>query len=76
MAVLGADYPRFRLVLIAVSIVVLAGLVLWFGCSRTGTRIQAMVGNPELARALGVPVRQLCRGALRCRHVSWPGSAA
>ena len=54
--VLGATYPRFRLVLIGVSVVVLGGLVLWYSRSRTGTRIQAMVGNPELARALGIPV--------------------
>ncbi|MEO7150819.1 MAG: branched-chain amino acid ABC transporter permease [Burkholderiaceae bacterium] len=54
--VLGATYPRYRLVLIAVSCVVLGALFLWYGRSRTGTRIQAMVGNPELARALGIPV--------------------
>ena len=54
--VLGATYPRFRLVLIGVSVVVLGGLVLWYSRSRTGTRIQAMVGNPELAGALGIPV--------------------
>ena len=56
--VLGATYPRFRLVLIIVSALVLGGLVLWYGRSRTGTRIRAMVGNPELARALGIPVRR------------------
>jgi urea ABC transporter permease protein UrtB len=56
--VLGATYPRFRLVLIVVSIVVLGALVLWYGRSRTGTRIRAMAGNPELARALGIPVRR------------------
>jgi len=54
--VLGATYPRYRLLLIAISIVVLGALLLWYGRSRTGTRIQAMVGNPELARALGIPV--------------------
>ncbi len=54
--VLGATYPRFRLVLIAVSAVVLGALVVWYGRSRTGRRIRATVGNPDLARALGVPV--------------------
>jgi len=54
--VLGATYPRFRLVLIGVSIVVFGALVVWYRQSRTGTRIQAMVGNPDLARALGIPV--------------------
>jgi branched-chain amino acid transport system permease protein/urea transport system permease protein len=56
--VLGATYPRYRLLLIVVSIVVLGALVLWYGRSRTGTRIKAMAGNPELARALGIPVRR------------------
>ena len=54
--VLGATYPRFRLVLIGVSIVVFGALVVWYRQSRTGTRIQAMVGNPDLARALGIRV--------------------
>jgi branched-chain amino acid transport system permease protein/urea transport system permease protein len=56
--VLGATYPRYRLVLIAVSVAVLGGLLLWYGRSRTGTRIKAMVDNPDLARALGIPVRR------------------
>ena len=54
--VLGATYPRYRLALIALSIVVLGALVLWYGRSRTGTRIKAMVDNPDLARAMGIPV--------------------
>jgi urea ABC transporter permease protein UrtB len=54
--VLGATYPRYRLLLIVVSVVVLGSLVLWYGRSRTGTRIQAMVHNPDLARALGIRV--------------------
>jgi urea ABC transporter permease protein UrtB len=54
--VLGATYPRYRLLLIALSIVVLGALALWYRRSRTGTRIQAMVDNPDLARALGIPV--------------------
>ena len=58
VGVLGATYPRYRLLLIAVSALVLVGLVAWYGRSRTGLRIKAMVGNPELARALGIPVRR------------------
>ena len=53
---LGATYPRYRLLLIAIAVVVLGGLVAWYGRSRTGTRIKAVVGNPDLARALGLPV--------------------
>jgi branched-chain amino acid transport system permease protein/urea transport system permease protein len=54
--VFGATYPSYRLVLIAVSAVVLGALLLWYARSRTGRRIQAMVGNPDLARAVGIPV--------------------
>jgi branched-chain amino acid transport system permease protein/urea transport system permease protein len=59
VALLGTDYPAYRLVLIAVSLLVLIGLFLWFRLSRAGTRIQAMVGNHELAEAVGLPVRRL-----------------
>jgi branched-subunit amino acid ABC-type transport system permease component len=56
--VLGATYPRYRLLLIVLSVAVLGGLILWYGRSRTGTRIKAMVDNPDLARAMGIPVRR------------------
>jgi urea ABC transporter permease protein UrtB len=59
VALLGTDYPAYRLVLIAVSGAVLIGLFVWFRISRTGTRIKAMVGNRELAEAVGLPVRRL-----------------
>src|SRR3982751_247973 len=55
---LGASYPRYRLLVIVVSVVVLGALLVWYRRRRTGTRIQAMVGNPDLARALGIPVRR------------------
>lgn len=56
---LGVDYPTYRLTLILLSVVVLAALVLWYRNSRTGTRIKAMVGNPELAQAYGISVKKL-----------------
>jgi urea ABC transporter permease protein UrtB len=56
---LGTDYPIYRLVLIAVSLAVVAALVVWYGNSRTGSRIRAMVSNPELAQAQGISVRFL-----------------
>jgi urea ABC transporter permease protein UrtB len=59
IALLGTDYPAYRLALIVGAVVVLTGLFLWFRLSRTGTRIQAMVGNRELAEAVGIPVRRL-----------------
>ena len=59
---LGTEYPIYRLVLIAISLAVVAGLVIWYGSSRTGSRIRAMVSNPELAQAHGISVRQLAAG--------------
>jgi len=59
---LGTEYPIYRLVLIAISPVLVAGLVIWYGSSRTGSRIRAMVSNPELAQAQGISVRKLAAG--------------
>jgi branched-chain amino acid transport system permease protein/urea transport system permease protein len=59
VALLGTDYPAYRLLLIAVSGAVLIGLFVWFRVSRTGTRIKAMVGNRELAEAVGLPVQRV-----------------
>jgi len=58
----GTEYPVYRLVLIAISVAVVASLVLWYGGSRTGSRIRAMVSNPELAQAQGISVRWLAAG--------------
>lgn len=59
---LGVEYPLYRLALIAISIAVVAALVIWYGRSRTGARIRAMVSNPELAQAQGISVRRLAAG--------------
>jgi urea ABC transporter permease protein UrtB len=56
---LGTEYPIYRLLLIAISLAVIAALVVWYGQSRTGSRIRAMVSNPELAQAQGISVRRL-----------------
>jgi branched-subunit amino acid ABC-type transport system permease component len=58
----GTEYPIYRLLLIAISIAVVAALVVWYGRSRTGSRIRAMVSNPELAQAQGISVRWLAAG--------------
>jgi branched-subunit amino acid ABC-type transport system permease component len=58
----GTEYPIYRLLLIAISLVVVGALIIWYGRSRTGTRIRAMVNNPELAQALGISVRRLAAG--------------
>jgi urea ABC transporter permease protein UrtB len=58
----GTEYPIYRLLLIAISIAVVTALVVWYGRSRTGSRIRAMVSNPELAQAQGISVRWLAAG--------------
>jgi branched-chain amino acid transport system permease protein/urea transport system permease protein len=55
----GTEYPIYRLLLIAISIAVVTALIVWYGKSRTGSRIRAMVSNPELAQAQGISVRWL-----------------
>jgi branched-chain amino acid transport system permease protein/urea transport system permease protein len=56
---LGTEYPVYRLVLIAICVAVVVALVIWYGRSRTGTRIRAMVSNPDLAQAQGLSVHRL-----------------
>jgi urea ABC transporter permease protein UrtB len=62
VSLLGTEYPIYRLLLIAVSLLIVLGLIIWYGRSRTGSRIRAMVSNPELAQAQGISVRQLAAG--------------
>ena len=59
----GTDYPSYRILLIVLSVAIVGGLVLWYLRSPTGTRIKAMVGNPDLARAVGIRVERLARNA-------------
>jgi urea ABC transporter permease protein UrtB len=59
---LGVSYPAYRVAMIAVSASTICALVVWYGNSRTGLRIKAMTGNPELAQSLGVSVKRLASG--------------
>ena len=59
--VLGASYPAYRLLIIALA-APLIGLMLWWSLkSSTGARVKAMVGNPELAQAVGIQTDVLAR---------------
>ena len=61
----SSSAPNIRSIvccLIAISLAVVAALVVWYGRSRTGSRIRAMVSNPELAQAQGISVRRLAAG--------------
>ena len=59
VSLLGTQYPAYRLMLIGFCLVAVTLLALWYRWSGTGTRIKAMIGNRELAQALGIPVNQL-----------------
>ncbi|WP_019936223.1 branched-chain amino acid ABC transporter permease [Bordetella sp. FB-8] len=57
--VAGADYPAYRLALIACTALGLTALGLWFRRSQAGARIRAMTGNPLLAQAMGIDTVRL-----------------
>ena len=60
---LGADYPAYRMVVIVGIILGFAALYWWNRQSQVATEIKAMVGNPELARAIGINTGRLSAGA-------------
>lgn len=61
--VLGAQYPSYRLALIALSVAVMVGLYIWYRRSAAGLRVRAMTANPVLAQALGINTRRLASQA-------------
>jgi branched-chain amino acid transport system permease protein/urea transport system permease protein len=61
VSVLGAPFPAYRVLLIVLSLAGTIGLVVWYRRSPTGARIKAMVGNPELAEAVGLRTGRLSR---------------
>lgn len=63
MALWGTQYPAYRLVLIALAIVLMAALFVWYRRSAAGLRVRAMTGNPVLAQTLGINTRRLASQA-------------
>lgn len=61
--VFGADYPSYRIAVIIGIILGFAGLYWWNTRSKVATRIKAMVGNPDLAEAIGIDTARLSAGA-------------
>lgn len=55
----GVQYPGYRLALIALALVLMIALALWYRRSTMGLRVRAMTGNPVLAQALGIDTRRL-----------------
>jgi urea ABC transporter permease protein UrtB len=61
VSVLGAPFPAYRVLLIVLCLAGTIVLVVWYRRSPTGARIKAMVGNPELAQAVGLRTDRLAR---------------
>ncbi|MDP2698278.1 branched-chain amino acid ABC transporter permease [Thalassospira sp.] len=55
----GAQYPIFRLAIIAAGLLVAAGLFLLIGKTRLGTRIRAGEADREMIAALGINIDRL-----------------
>ena len=59
----GTEYPTYRLVLLAMILVLLAATAVWYRRSPAGARVRAMVANPALAEALGLDTQAMARNA-------------
>jgi branched-chain amino acid transport system permease protein len=68
LVVAGVSFPTYRLVVLAIAIVVALGLYLLMERTRLGAMIRAGVDDMQMARAVGIPVSRLfttvfCLGA-------------
>jgi branched-subunit amino acid ABC-type transport system permease component len=72
--VFGAPYPTYRILLMAVSATILLVLFVWYIKAPTAARVRAMVGNPELAQAVGIPTEKLARDTF-IAGTAWAGVA-
>lgn len=63
VTVMGADYPAYRIAVMIGIAVGFAGLAWWTRRSKVAMQIKAMVGNPELAQAVGINTARLSAGA-------------
>lgn len=63
VSVFGTDYPAYRIAVIIGIALGFGGLLWWNARSRVASRIKAMVGNPELAGAIGINTARLSAGS-------------
>jgi len=62
VVVAGAAVPVYRVLVVLVGAVVIAGLLLGFGRTRVGAMVRAAVDDREMAAALGIDVSRLFTG--------------
>jgi branched-chain amino acid transport system permease protein/urea transport system permease protein len=55
----GVAYPAWRLVLMFVSTASLLAIGIWFKRSQVGACLRASIGNPDLARAIGIDTQRI-----------------
>ncbi|MPV85894.1 branched-chain amino acid ABC transporter permease [Ostreibacterium oceani] len=55
----GHDYPLYRLIVMGLSLLSLAGLYVLFFGTRFGVKARAVISNPTLATAAGLPAEKL-----------------
>ena len=68
MELFGATFPRYRLAVVVISMLVAIGLWLLLDKTRLGVMIRASVDDMQMARAIGIPASRLftivfCLGA-------------
>jgi branched-subunit amino acid ABC-type transport system permease component len=56
VAILGADYPTYRVVFIVVAVVTFAAMLVVMRRTALGTTVRAVIENPDLAAGQGVNV--------------------
>lgn len=61
--IFGADYPAYRIAVIGIIVLSFALLAWWNTRSKVATQLKAMVGNPELAQAVGINTGRLSAAA-------------
>ncbi len=61
--ILGAQYPLYRIVVVALIALGFGALWWWNRRSKVATQIKAMVGNPDLAQAVGINTSRLSAAA-------------
>lgn len=61
--ILGAQYPLYRIVVVALIALGFGVLWWWNRRSKVATQIKAMVGNPDLAQAVGINTSRLSAAA-------------